>query len=81
MRTNLARGERFHVDVETRRDYCDENAVWTDGTPAIISGALQQFARVSHLKYGSCEYSWHIVGQILAKGGTFRWTWTDGTPA
>jgi hypothetical protein len=55
-----------------RRALCDVS-VTLDGKPAVIRGALNDFATVSQLPSGaSHEWAWSTVARIVSLNGEFR---------
>ncbi len=63
-------------DTDRKRALVDkalENGATINGNRAIVSGYLNDYARVTDATSGlSCEFAWPTVERILSKGGEFK---------
>jgi hypothetical protein len=60
------------VPMDERRRLCCESCT-LDGKPAVIMGALNDFATVAAFPVGpSYEWAWSTVARVVAAGGMFR---------
>lgn len=64
--------ERGAVGLAERRELCAAE-VTLNGEPAIISGALMDFARVTNPRtHESYQWAWGSVRRVVANGGQFK---------
>lgn len=62
-----------YPDKAQRRTLCETAGATLDGQPAVISGWLLPFAKVSRLDGcgGEVEFAWPTVARIVELGGRF----------
>ena len=65
---------RERNQLDQRRELCQTRTATLDGWPAVISGALNDFATVATLGGSghACEFAWPTVARIVANGGAFK---------